>query len=115
MRARTSSQQAAQRAQIVLRAAEDTRNIDIAEELGIVCDTVQPWRDRFAAARLADLEDRPHRPPPVSFARALRAARAARPPDPARSDSYRPTILSLHRLTEAVSYGVRLVLADRFC
>lgn len=67
VRARTSSQQAAQRARIVLRAAEGARNIGIAEELGIARHTAQQWRDRFAAARLAGLEDRPHRPPPREY------------------------------------------------
>ena len=67
VRARTSSQQAAQRARIVLRAAEGARNIDIAEDLGIARHTVQQWRDRFAAARLVGLEDRPHHPPPREY------------------------------------------------
>jgi transposase len=67
VRARTSSQQAAQRARIVLRAAEGARNIDIAEGLGIARHTAQQWRDRFAAARLAGLADRPHRPPPREY------------------------------------------------
>jgi transposase len=66
-RARTSSQQAAQRARIVLRAAAGARNIDIAAELGIARHTAQQWRDRFAAARLAGLEDRPHHPPPREY------------------------------------------------
>jgi transposase len=66
-RARTSSQQAAQRALIVLRAAEGARNIDIAAALGIARHTVQQWRDRFAAGRLVGLEDRPHRPPPREY------------------------------------------------
>jgi len=67
VRARTSSQQAAQRARIVLRAAEGARNIDIAAELGIARHTAQQWRDRFAAGRLAGLEDRPHHPPPREY------------------------------------------------
>jgi transposase len=67
VRARTSSQQAAQRARIVLQAAEGARNIAIAAELGIARHTAQQWRDRFAAARLAGLEDRPHRPPPREY------------------------------------------------
>jgi transposase len=67
VRARTSSQQAALRAQIVLRAAEGARNIDIAAEVGVARHTVQQWRDRFAAARLAGLVDRPHRPPPREY------------------------------------------------
>lgn len=67
VRARTSSQQAALRARIVLRAAAGARNIDIAAELGVARHTVQQWRDRFAAARLAGLVDRPHRPPPRQY------------------------------------------------
>jgi transposase len=67
VRARTSSQQAAQRARIVLRAADGVRNIDIAAELGIARHTVQQWRDRFATARLAGLKDRPHHPPPREY------------------------------------------------
>jgi transposase len=67
VRARTSSQQAARRARIVLRAAEGARNRDIAAELGIARHTVQQWRDRFATARLAGLVDRPHRPPPRQY------------------------------------------------
>ena len=47
VRARTSSRQAAQRARIVVRAAEGARNIDIAAELGIARHTVQQWRDRL--------------------------------------------------------------------
>src|ERR671917_823647 len=67
VRARTSSQQAAQRARIVLRAAEGARNIDIAEGLGIARHTAQQWRDRFAAAPLAGFAGRPHRPPPRGY------------------------------------------------
>ena len=67
VRARTSSQRAARRARIVLRAAEGARNIDIAAELGIARHTAQQWRDRLAASRLAGLEDRPHHPPPREY------------------------------------------------
>jgi transposase len=55
VRARTSSQQAAQRARIAPH-------------------TVQQWRDRFAAGGLTGLEDRPHRPPPREYS-AQRQAR----------------------------------------
>ncbi|MBI2202040.1 MAG: helix-turn-helix domain-containing protein [Armatimonadetes bacterium] len=64
VRARTSSQQAAVRARIVLRAAEGEQNQDIAVALHIARHTVQHWRDRFAQKRLPGLEDRPHCPPP---------------------------------------------------
>lgn len=64
VRARTSRQQEALRAQIVLRAAQGERNIAIAAAVGCARHTVQHWRDRFAAERLAGLQDRPHCPPP---------------------------------------------------
>lgn len=64
VRARTSTQQAARRARIVLRAAAGAQTIAIAQELGLARHTVQHWRDRFARERLAGLEDRPHCPPP---------------------------------------------------
>jgi hypothetical protein len=50
-----------------LRAAAGERNQDIAAALGVVRHTVRRWRDRFAAARLAGLDDRPHRPPPRRY------------------------------------------------
>jgi transposase len=67
VRARTSPQQAAQRARVVLRAAAGAENTAIAQELGVVRHTVQHWRDRFARERLAGLADRPHRPPPRRY------------------------------------------------
>lgn len=67
VRARTSSQQAALRARIVLRAAEGESNQDIAAALGITRPTVQHWRNCFAVQRLLGLEDRPHRPPPRRY------------------------------------------------
>jgi transposase len=67
LRARTSPQQAVLRAQIILRAAAGERNQDIAAALGVARHTVQRWRDRFAAARLAGLDDRPHQPPPRRY------------------------------------------------
>src|SRR5439155_15979964 len=64
VRARTSQQQAALRAQIVLQAAEGRQNQPIAADLGITRHTVQHWRDRFATERLDGLRDRPHEPEP---------------------------------------------------
>jgi transposase len=64
VRARTSSQQAAQRARIVLDAADGAQTIAIAQAEGITRHTVQHWRDRFARDGLAGLTDRPHCPPP---------------------------------------------------
>jgi transposase len=67
VRARTSSQQQARRAQIVLRAADGASNTAIAAAVGLARHTVQHWRDRFATERLAGLRDRPHCPPPRRY------------------------------------------------
>lgn len=39
------------RARIVLRAAEGKQNVEIADELGVIRDTVQKWRDRYVDRR----------------------------------------------------------------
>ena len=62
--ARTSSQQAARRAQIILRAAAGQTDAAIARALGLAERTVWEWRQRFGRQRLAGLEDQPHCPPP---------------------------------------------------
>jgi transposase len=67
MRARTSRQQDALRARIVLRAADGATNSAIAAEVGVARHTVQHWRDCFAADRLAGLADRPHQPEPRQY------------------------------------------------
>jgi len=63
VRARTSSQQVARRARIVLDAADGVQTIAIAQAEGITRHTVQHWRDRFAREGLDGLRDRPHCPP----------------------------------------------------
>lgn len=73
VRARTSSQQAALRARIVLAAVEGRQNKDIALELGIARGTVRQWRNRFAKSRLAGLLDRPHCPPPRLYGPEIQA------------------------------------------
>lgn len=71
--ARTSRQQDVLRARIVLRAADGATNCAIAAEVGVVRHTVQHWRDRFAADRLAGLADRPHQPEPRRYGPAIQA------------------------------------------
>lgn len=73
VRARTSRQQDAQRARIVLDAAAGATNVDIAATVGVTRHTVQHWRDRFATARLDGLADRPHQPPPRRYGPAIQA------------------------------------------
>jgi transposase len=73
VRARTSRQQDARRARVVLRAAEGATNLAIAAEVGVARHTVQHWRDRFATERLAGLADRPHRPDPRQYGSDIQA------------------------------------------
>jgi transposase len=74
VRARTGTQQAAQRAGIVLRAAAGMESRAVAAELGVAPGTVRHWRDRFARDRLDGLVDRPHRPPPRLYGPERQAA-----------------------------------------
>lgn len=55
-RGRKTAARLVQRAQIVLRAADGWENKDIAAELGCTRRTVGTWRSRFAAERLAGIE-----------------------------------------------------------
>src|SRR5258708_20944304 len=64
--ARTSSQQDAYRAEIILRVAVGQTDGAIAQDMGLAVRTVFVWRHRFAAQRLAGLKDRPKCPPRVS-------------------------------------------------
>jgi transposase len=67
-RRRTSAQSLAQRARIVLAAAEGLKNTEIAERLGISRNMAMTWRARFAEHRLDGLldEPRPGRPRTIS-------------------------------------------------
>lgn len=71
--ARTGSQQAAYRADIILRAADGQTDPQIAAELGLVVRTVWEWRRRFAQRRLAGLEDLPKCPPPKLYSAEIQA------------------------------------------
>ncbi len=59
-----SAQALALRCRIVLGAAEDHSNIEIAAELGCSATTVGKWRNRFAQRRLDGLHDEPRPGPP---------------------------------------------------
>jgi transposase len=67
-RRRTSAQALAERARIVLLAAEGAKNTEIARQLGVNRGTAARWRARFAAERLDGLVDepRPGRPRTVT-------------------------------------------------
>jgi transposase len=49
----------AQRARIVLLAADGVSNVEIAERLGVSKPTVTSWRDRYRDGGIAALDDRP--------------------------------------------------------
>ena len=49
----------AQRAEIVLRAADGENNCRIADAVGVTRQTVRTWRERFARHRLDGLGDEP--------------------------------------------------------
>lgn len=59
-----SAQALALRCRIVLGAAQDHSNTDIAAELGCCATTVGKWRNRFAQRRLDGLHDEPRPGPP---------------------------------------------------
>jgi transposase len=59
VRRRTIARADAQRAEIVLRAADGLSNSEIARALGVTRPTVRTWRERFAEHRLAGLSDEP--------------------------------------------------------
>src|SRR2546430_9655583 len=65
--ARTSTQQAAYRAEIILRVAASQTDAAIAEEMGLAVRTVFVWRHRFAEQRLDGLRDHPKCPPPRQY------------------------------------------------
>jgi transposase len=65
--ARTSTQQAAYRAEIILRGADGQTDAAIAQDMGLAERTVWLWRHRFAEHRLDGLKDRPKCPPPRRY------------------------------------------------
>ena len=87
VRAHTTPQRAAKRAQVVLLAAEGVANRQIAPIVGMNEHTVAQWRRRFQAERLAGLTDRkrPGRPLVYDHDQRLRivATVTKQPPDPA--------------------------------
>jgi len=58
-RRRKISRAEAQRAEIVLLAADGANNCEIARNIGVTRQTVRAWRDRFARERLDGLSDEP--------------------------------------------------------
>lgn len=67
VRSKLTSVRLAQRARIVLLAAQGLQNKDIAAQLGVGRVQVSRWRERYAESRLAGIErDLPRGAPPVT-------------------------------------------------
>ena len=65
-RSKRTSVRLAQRARIVLLAAQGLQNTDIATQVGVGRVQVSRWRERYAQSRLAGIErDLPRGAPPV--------------------------------------------------
>jgi putative transposase len=84
VRRHSTPQQVAQRARMILAAAEGKNNSQIARALGVSVDTVRSWRMRWLALQAVSLEDlaaserltdvqRPGRHSEASFPRFRRA------------------------------------------
>jgi hypothetical protein len=105
--ARTASQQAAYRAQIILRAADGQTDDRIAHDLGLAVRTVWEWRRRFARQRLGGLQDRPKCPPPRIYGAEVQAkllVLACQKPadvDPTRAGQTHWTVLDLAAFVRA--------------
>ena len=65
--ARTSTQQAAYRAEIILRVTDGQTDAAIAQDMALAERTVWLWRHRFAEQRLDGLKDRQKCPPPRRY------------------------------------------------
>jgi hypothetical protein len=81
----------AQRARIVLAAAEGLSNTQIAERVGCSRPTVIRWRGRYAAKGLAGLEDQPRSGRPRTVRRDRRAEIVAVTQQPPPSSWASPT------------------------
>ncbi|MBK7395777.1 MAG: IS630 family transposase [Myxococcales bacterium] len=116
VRAGTSAQRDVMRARVVLLAAGDLSNADIARRVGVTEKTVRKWRARFAAGpRSASLDDerRSGRPPTVQpFVRfELMKLACSRPPGSKAAFRDTWTLASLRAATRKAT-GVVVSLTE---
>lgn len=69
----TSQQRLVTRARIVLLAADDAANAEIAQELGVCEDTARKWRSRYCKSGVDGLKDLPRSGRPKEFDEHVRA------------------------------------------
>lgn len=72
-RSRTESVRRVERAQIILKADELSRWIDVARTVGVDKKTVRTWVDRFEQSGLKGLEDAPRSGHPFIYTAEVRA------------------------------------------
>ena len=70
----------AQRARIVLLAAEGVPNVEVARLVGVSLPTVTLWRQRYAASGIAALADRPRSGRPRMIEHRRIVAETLKPP-----------------------------------
>jgi DNA-binding CsgD family transcriptional regulator len=89
----------AQRARIVLLAADGESNTAIADKLGVSRPTVIGWRERYQAKGMAGLEDEPRsgRPRHIDRSKVI-ATTLARPPAKYGLTHWSSRLLARHRL-----------------
>jgi len=92
----------AQRARMVLLAADGVSNTEIADRVGVARQTVISWRARYARSGVAGLVDEPRsgRPRAVDRARIL-AATLAPPPKKLGVTHWSSRLLAVHLKTDA--------------
>src|ERR1019366_7795428 len=105
-RAGTTEQRLAQRAKIILAAAEGVANVAIAAELGISVPTVGLWRTRFRERGLAGLADGPRTGRPATYGREIRERVLATPLTPPEGATH----WSTRRLGKAVGVSPNTIL-----
>jgi transposase len=104
---RTTAHAEVVRARIVLAAADDAQNVDIAQRVGVCVDVASKWRKRFCEEGLAGLRDRPRSGRPRRFGAAVVAgikALACEPPE--RRDVPLSRWSSLELAAQAKSEGL---------
>ncbi len=96
VRARTTEQRLAQRARMVLAAADGRASAAIARDEGVATDTVSRWRHRFAEHGLAGLADRPRPGRPPAYGHDDRIAIVAQACEPPPAGTSHWTLTALH-------------------